>query len=77
MCNDFELYYVHAQNAETEKWFIFNTKIDYVEYNRKELPFNRVTFSPTEVKCLKGYRQLQCENGKCHKINFDSMTQQF
>ena len=37
MLNYFELYNVHAESAEIEKWSILNTKVDYVEYNRKEL----------------------------------------
>ena len=31
MLNDFELYSVHAECAETEKWSVLNTKTDYVE----------------------------------------------
>ena len=38
MVNDFELYNVNAESAEIEKQSILNTKFDYVEYNRKELP---------------------------------------
>ena len=37
MLNDFELYNVHAESAEMEKWSIPNTKINYVEYNRKDI----------------------------------------
>ena len=53
MLNDFETYNVHVESAEIEKWSILNTKIDYVEYIRKELPSNRVKFSPTEGKSQK------------------------
>ena len=38
---------------------VLNTKVDYVKYNRKELPSNRVKFSSTEGKCQKGYGHLQ------------------
>ena len=45
MLNDFELYNVHAESAEIDKWSILNTKIDYIKYNRKELSSNKVKFS--------------------------------
>ena len=48
MLNDFELYNVHAESAEIETLSFLNTRIDYVEYNRKQLPSNRVRFIPTE-----------------------------
>ena len=38
MLNDFALYNVHAESAETGKWSILSTKVDYMEYNRKVLP---------------------------------------
>ena len=41
MLNIFEVCNVHAERAEIERWSIFNTKIDYFEYYRKELPLNR------------------------------------
>ena len=47
MFNDFELYNIHAESAEIEKWSLPNTKVYYVEYKRKELPSNRIKFSPT------------------------------
>ena len=58
MLNDFELYHVHAESAQIEKWSIFNTQIEYVEYKRKELSSNMLKFSSTEGKCQKGYREL-------------------
>ena len=48
MLNDLKLYNVHTESAEIKKWSIINTKIDYVEYNRKELPSSRVKLSSTE-----------------------------
>ena len=51
--NDYELYNGHGESAEIDKWSILNIKIDYVDYNRKELPSNKVTFRPTERKCQK------------------------
>ena len=48
--NDFELYSVHPESAEIERWFIFSTKVDYVKYNRKALDTNRVKFNPTEER---------------------------
>ena len=74
--NDFELYNIHSDNAEIEKWSIVNTKIDYVEYNRNEVPSNRVKFRPTEGKCQKGYRQLKSEIQPYQESNFDSMTEE-
>ena len=53
MLNDFELYNVHAESAEIDKWSILNTKIHPVKYNRKELPSNRVKFSSTEEENVK------------------------
>ena len=41
--------------------------MDDVEYNRKELPLNRVKFSSTEGKYQKGYRQLQSEVQLCQR----------
>ena len=61
LLNDFEVYNVHTESAEIDKWSILNTKIDYMEYNIKELKSNRVRFSSTEGNCQKGYRQLQTE----------------
>ena len=75
MLNDFELYIVHAESAEIEKWSILNTKIDYVEYSRKELPSKRIKFSSTEGKSQKEYRQVQSKVQTYQKINFDSMTE--
>ena len=51
MLNDFEFYNVQAESAEIEKWSILSTNIDYVEYNRKGPPLNRIKYSLTEVKC--------------------------
>ena len=45
MLKDFEYYNVHGESAEIEKWSTLNITIDYVEYNRKELPSNRVKSS--------------------------------
>ena len=42
MLNNFELYNVYVKSAEIQNWSILNTKIDYIEYDRKELPSNRV-----------------------------------
>ena len=42
-----------CKSAEIEKWPILNTEIEYVEYNRKELQWNRVQLCPTEGKCKK------------------------
>ena len=50
MCNDFELYSVHAESAEIEMWSILNTKFDYVNYYRKKLPSKRVKFNKTKGK---------------------------
>ena len=68
MLSDFELYSTHIESAKIEKWSIFNTKIDYVQYNRKELPSGTVKCSPTEGKCQNRYRQLQSENQPCQEI---------
>ena len=35
--NDFELYNVHDKSAKIEKWSIFSTKVDYVEFHGKAL----------------------------------------
>ena len=40
--NAFELYNVHVESVEREKYSILNSKIYYVEYNRKELCLPRV-----------------------------------
>ena len=53
MLNDLELYSVHVESTKIEKWSIFNTKIHYVEHNRKELPSNRVKLGSTGGKCQK------------------------
>ena len=50
MLNDFEIYNVHSECAEIEKCSILNTRIDYIEYNRKEVPSNRVNFKSAEGK---------------------------
>ena len=49
------------KGAEIDKWSILSTKIDYVRYNRKELPTNTARLSSTEGKCQKRYTQLQTE----------------
>ena len=71
--DDFELYNVHAEDAEREKWSIFSTKIHYVEYKRKELPTNTVNFKATKSGCQKGYRQLKGKSKTCQEIDFDNM----
>ena len=76
MHNDFEFYSVHAKSFQIEKQSILNTKIDYVDYNKKELLSNRVKFSPTEEKCQNGYKQLQSEIKQCQELNFDRMTEE-
>ena len=76
MLNDFELYNVCVKSALIEKCFILNTKIDYVEYNRKELPSDRVKFISIKGKHQNRYRQLQIEVQPCQKINFDSMIKE-
>ena len=76
MLDNFELYNVHAESGEMEKWHIPNAKIDYVEYNRKEQLSNINKFISTEGKCQKGYRQLQGKNRTCQLVNFESMTEQ-
>ena len=43
MLHDFELYNDHAESAEIEKWSILHRKIDYIEYNRKEVSLNNVS----------------------------------
>ena len=48
MLNDLELYSVHTESAEIEKWSAVSTKVDYVGHNRKSLPTNRVKYNPTE-----------------------------
>ena len=35
MLNDFELYCIHAERAEIEKWSIHNTKSNYIEFSTK------------------------------------------
>ena len=42
MLNEFELYNIHAESPEIEKWSILNAKIDYVEYNKREILPKRV-----------------------------------
>ena len=54
MLNDFELYNVHAERAEIEKWYILNTKIDYVQYNRNELSSNRVKSNKLKINVKRG-----------------------
>ena len=51
--NDFELYNVHAESTEIERWSILTTKVDKVEHNRKVLPSNRENFYQTEGICQK------------------------
>ena len=74
MLNDFELYNVHAESAELKKCSILNTKIDYVEYNKKELPTesNSVTLKEIVKKSTDNCSEIQ----PCQKINVDSMTQE-
>ena len=55
----------NTEITEIEKLSILSTKIDYVEYNRKEQPSDTVKFSSTEGKCQKGYGQLQSEVQPC------------
>ena len=60
MLKDFELYNVHSQIAEREKWSILTTNKDYVEYGRKKtLPSKRVKYKWTEGIWQKGYRQIK------------------
>ena len=61
------LNYAIDESADIEKWSLLNTKIDYVEQNRKELPINNVKFNPTEGKC-QGYRQFLGGNRTCQEI---------
>ena len=77
MLNDFEIYIVHAESAETEKRSILSTKVDYGEYNRKVLPSTRVKFKPTEKRCLIDYIQIKDGNRSCQEIDFENMTEQF
>ena len=76
MLNDFELYIVHRVSAEIEKWSILSTKVDYVDYNRKELSTYRVILNATENRCQKGYKQTKGECRTCQEIDFDNMTLQ-
>ena len=54
--NVFELYSVHAESAEIEKWSVLHTEVDCIEYRRKALPTNIVKFNPTKGRCQKGYK---------------------
>ena len=53
MFNDFELYSIHAEDAEIEKWYILSIKMDYIKYSRKVLLANRVKIHQTEENCEK------------------------
>ena len=74
MLNNFELYNVHIECAEIEKWSILNTEIDYVTYNRLSLPTNRVKFNLTERKYLGSYRQIKREDRPYREVDFGTMT---
>ena len=52
--NDIELFNVHTESAEIEKWPILSRKVDNVKNGRKTLPANRVKFKWTEGIYLKG-----------------------
>ena len=54
MLNDFKLYNVHAKSAEMKRGQFQKPKINYVKYNRKKLPSNRVKFSSTDGKGQEG-----------------------
>ena len=70
MCNDLELYNVHVESIKIEKWSILRAKVYYTEYNREALPAKRLKFDPTEVRCLKWYRQINGNSRTCQEIIF-------
>ena len=74
MLNDFELYNVHTECAEIEKWSILFIKMSYIEHNRKALGADRVEFNLTEGNCVKGYRQIKGENRSCREVDFGNMS---
>ena len=76
MPNDFELYDVHVESSEIEKWSILSTKVDDVEISRKAILTNKVKFNLTEGRGHKGYRQVRAGNRTCQEVDFNNMTEQ-
>ena len=66
MLNYFELYNVYTESADIEKCSVSSTKVDYVKYNRKALPANRIKVNKVDDRCLKGYGQIKggAEHGR-------------
>ena len=59
--HEIELCRVHSESTEIDKWSFLSTKLDYVEYNRKAIPPNRVKLGSTEGRYLKGYIHIKEE----------------